>query len=1065
MIQNTLLFTTKFNVVPATPKFVLTDLSPYGTEGITLSNVKGVFKIEGPTGIIYNNTNFVAPDITGNISLVFNTVSLPLDTNGAIINGDYKITYTVQIAGGVQPGTYSFIDSSNYCYVAPTGKIKVTNSVRLATVTSSDLTTYAISGVNPTLTRTHTLYYPSALVLSPLAGSTAQLNLAYPNVYSGTYTGKLSTIASYVFTDGLIVDYLVSDVDESIVDGSTLCDIYCGLKNLTNDFIKAENEADFGKAGKLQDTLSTVGFLLELYDQALVCGKPDDATTWLNEVIKIAGITVGCGCDGDESVQIIPIGGGSGSTAVVVGDSSFGTQVAANTVGSTTTYTVRLTDAYKTLILGALQSQDLSVTAFRAAGIPEEARGVQVTTLTAGGATVSLTPATSKKVQIVVGSPTLTGSTVIQTVGTPIDGDSFIVDYRATAIPNGQNVTVFGIQLSDSEVSSGDVLVETWYAASTSTWYSKIISNSSGAISQDGLFYWQTGADYALNKAVLYGSNPSLIYRNILSAGSGTNAPSGTTSSNTYWQYVGNKSILSDGADNIVFDVTSGFPYIVSTLNTAIASSTMLVLESGGQIKQRDLSTFQLAGLKLNNNKILIGNGSNVAVEQTLSDFYLRSLPINGITGDNFGIINITPSGTISISPSVYTPTLKVIGTTTLSGNYTINAAGAAQVIQGDYFWIDYNATVTLAGNSLTIFGVSLSAAEALAGSLAIYAYWDSTNAIWVGRKIIYGSTVPPGTTNQTVRFSATNVLSADANVTSDGAGNKKISKSLVIGNSATPTNKSLIVSDSSTDTGNNNVIAGPAHTVSGSNNLVGGTTNTIGGSNNVVVGSGNNVTGSKSLVIGDTNIYPGSNGHIVGSNNNISSNTVMVFGSNNTGAPVDRGFVVGFGNFLNPVANSPIVFGFYGEAYTDTVIIQSSATPSTVGCNQKESVVQSADTTSASGIILINIGSNPYYAIKNNAAYSVEIKMTAVQFGGSAGTVGDTKTFTIKGAIKNIGGVTTVVGSQVISDVFNDAAASTWTAAFSNGGGTGRILTTVIGETNKSIRWTAAITTVKSGY
>lgn len=1061
MIQTTLLFSTKFNVVPTVPKFVLTDLTPYGAEGITLSNVKGVFKIEGPTGIIYNNTNFGAPDITGNVSLVFNTVSLPLDTNGAIINGDYRITYTVQIAGGVQPGTYTFADSSNYCYVAPTGRIQVTNSVRLATVTSSDLTTYAITGITPTLTRTHTLYYPSALVLSPLTGSTAQLNLAYPNVYTGTYTGKLSTTASYVFSDGLIVDYLITAVDESIVDGSTLCDIYCGLKNLTNSMISARDIGDFGKAGDLEEILSTVGFLLDLYDQAITCGKPDDATTWLNEIIKLAGITAGCGCDGDEPTQIIPIGGGgSSTTTVVAGDSSFGTQVSSSVVGSTTTYTVRLTDAYKALILSSLQSQDLSVAAFRTAGIPEEARGVQVTTLTAGGATISLTPATSKKVQIVIGNPTLTGSTVIQTVGTPIDGDSFIVDYRATAIPNGQTITIFGIQLSDNEISSGDVLVETWYAASTTTWYSKIISNTS-AVSQDGLFYWQSGPDYVLSKPVLYGSNPSLIYRNILAAGSGSNPPTGTTASNTYWQYVGNKSILSDGADNIIFDVTSGFPYIISTLNTAASSSTLLVLEGGGQIKQRDLSTFTLAGLTLNNNKILVGNGSNVAVEQNLSDAYLRTIPINGVTGGTYTIITMSTSGNFALSPSTNTPTVKVVGTTTLTANYIIDATGSVP-IQGDYFWVDYNANVTLGGNNISIFGVTLTASEALAGNLAVYAYWDSINSIWYGRKIIYGQNIPSGTINQTVRFSATNVLSADAGVTSDGSGNKRISKSLVVGNATTPTNKSLVVSDSSTETGTFNIVNGVNNTVSGANNDVAGNNNSVTGSNNKVAGAANIVTASTSVVSGSTNTVGGSNNQVSGALHVVSGTEINVSGYQNS-VSCNGSFVTGF---RNSATNASLVqitmFGATGLALNGNSFVEGAFT-AVVGRSQLERVMLAALSTSATPVLMLNNGQR--FALAVNATSSFEYKVSAIQSAGSAGTIGDTKSLTIKGLVKNIGGTISLVGAQVISDAFGDAGSSAWTVVATANTGAGSIDLTATGEANKTITWTAALITVKAGY
>lgn len=1061
MIQNTLLFSTKFNAAIIVPKFVLTDLSPYADEGITLSNVKGVFKIEGPTGIIYNNTNFGVPDITGNVSLIFNSVSIPLDTTGAIVTGSYKITYTIRVAGGTQPGDYSFVDTSYYCYVAPTGIIQVTNSVRLATVTSSDLTTYAVSGINPTLVRTHSLFYPSALVMSPVVGSAAQIHLAYPNVYTGTYTGKLSTIASYTFSDGLLVDYLITAVDESIVDGSTLCDIYCGLKSLTNEFLKSESVGDFGKSGKIQETLATVGFLLDLYDQAITCGKPDDATTWLNEIIKEANITPGCGCNGDEPTQIIPIGGGGdGGEVIVLGDSSFGTEVDANTVGITTTYTVRLTQAYKTLILGALQAQDLSVTAFRGAGIPEEARGIQVTPLTSGGATISLIPGVSKKVLVVIGGPTLSASTVIQTTGSAIDGDSFMVDYRAIATPNGNNVTIFGIQLTDSEVASGNTLVFAWYAASNSTWYAKLISNNN-ATPQEGLDYWKAGPDYVLNKAVLYGSNPSLIYKNILAAGSGSNPPTGTTSSNAYWQYVGNKSTLSDASDNIVFDVTTGKPFILPTLNTSTSSFEFLVLE-GQEIKIRDSNSIPIIGAPLPSGNILIGNASNVAAILPFNTDSLRglSLPISGVTGGTFTIITVNTSGTVHPTPNVSTPTIKVIGTTTLIGNYSISPGSSGANIAGDYFWFDYNANVTLAGNTLTIFGLSLTVSEALAGNLAVYSYWDGSS--WISRKIIYGQNLPTGTINQGVRFSATNILSADAGVSSDGAGNEKINVSLVVGNAPSPTQKGIVLSDNGTDTGLFNIINGPAHTVTGSNNNVSGSTNNVSGDNNNVAGGNNNVAGDFNISAGQTNAIPGNNNIVNGDSNSVSGDSNSVIGSGNSIA-CRLSQITGVSHLISdPSLQQIVMTGNKGTSINSSSIIDSTLTPG-FGLSQREFLVLTAQSTSATPVVAAN--NSAAIKLSTNSFNSFEYKIAAVQTAGSSGSVGDSKSFTLKGAIKNIGGTVSLVDTQVISDPFTDSAATTWTAAASADTPNGTINLSVTGQANKTIRWTAALTMIKAGY
>lgn len=1061
MIQNSLLFTTKFNVVPTVPKFVLTDTTNYASEGIALTDVVGVFKIEGPSGIIYNNTNFAAPDIYANVNLVFNTISLPLDTKGAILKGNYAITYTILVTGGVQAGTYIKTTVSYFCYEAPKGKIQVTNSVRLAKVTSKDLTPYNIGAIVPTITRSHKLYYPSALVLAPTTTSTDTITLSYPSVYTGTYTGEVVTTASYVFTDGLIVDYLVKAVDETIVDNSTLCDIYCGIKNLTNEMLAAKSTGDFGKAGQIEETLSLVSILYDLYDSAITCGKEDDATNWLNQIISLANITVGCGCTDDEPQLVIPEGGGgSGSgTSVVEGDSAFGTQVSSATVGSTTTYTVRLTQAYKDLILNALQSQDLSVAAFRAAGIPEEARGVNVVGMSAGGGSIALTPGTSKKVLVLTGAPNMSGSYTVSTSGPAIDGDSFVVDYRATARPNGNNVTIFGLSLSDAEISTGNCLVYTWYAASTSTWYSKLINNISGGASQEGLFFWKTGPDYAIYKPVLYGTNPSFIYTNIQSAGSGINPPTGTTASNTWWKFVGNKSALFDSSDNIVLDVTAGKPFIIPTLNSSSSVFEYLVLE-GQEIKRRAVSSILLAGMALNNGRILVGNGSNVAIEKVLDTTYLRSLVIGGVSGNAFIKQTVPTSGTVSIDPNVSGVPYVLNGTVTLIGNVTISGLSGNP---GDMLWIDYAANATLGGNSLTILGVSISATDALAGNFGIFGYFDSSSGVWVGKKVTYGITIPIGTANQTVRYNSSNVLVADPNVTQDASGNLVAALNVKAGTNHTGTGqKNLVGGSSNAVNGFNNVVVGSGNTVSSNNNQVSGSGNTVAGLGNMVAGSANNTSGSESLVIGSSNTVTDSDTIVVGLSNNVSG-AAKVIGSNNAGSGLAGNQITGDNHSLGAFgAVYVFMSGIFGKAVNSYTKIFSNGT-ATQGKHQEEKGILFGSTSSATPVILALDSASTLFNTQQNAVYNFECKVVGIQSAGGAGTIGDSHAFVIKGAIKNISGVLSLVGSQVVDGDFSDAAASTWTAVFSAGATSLNL--TVTGQASKTIQWTGSLTAVNAGY
>jgi len=1059
MIQDALQFSTKFNVVPTDPTFVFTDTTDYAAEGIALTDVKGVFKIEGPTGIIYENNSFASPDITANVSLGFSTVLIPLDTLDEILKGNYTITYSVQIAGATQPGTYSEVATVYYCYEAPEGDVEVTNNVRLAKVTSTDLTSYPISGINPTLVRTHTLWYPSSLSLSPTTSGLYQIILSYPNVYTGTYAGKISTVATYVFTDGLIVDYLITAVDETIVDNKTLCDIYCGVKNLTNEMLAAKATGDFGKATKIQETLSLVSILYMLYDDAVTCGKESDATYWLNQIIQLANITVGCGCSGDEPSQVIPEGGGGSSGDVdVLGDASFGTEVTSVTVGSTTTYTVRLTQTYKDLILSALQSQDLSVAAFRAAGIPEEARGVTVTSIGAGGVTISLTPGTSKKVLVLTGSSTLSAAVLVQTVGTPIDGDSFIVDYRATATANGQTVTIFGLSLSPSEIASGNCLIYTWYAASNTTWYSKLISNEAGSAVQEGIAFWVNGADYILNKTVLYGTNPSLIYKNILAAGSGVNAPSGTTASNTYWEYVGNKSALYDASNNTIFDVTSGQPFILSTLATDATPTDVLVLD-GQQIKKADATTFPLVGRPLATNSFLIGVGS-LAAEASFNSTTLRQYNIAGTPGFLFYKVALPTSGSTNIDPSIVTSTYVIEGTVTLIGNVSFVPNIPTSKV-GDSLWIDYKAAATLGGNTLTIIGVAISAADALVGNFGIYAYYDSALAIWVGRKISYGVSIPAGTTNQTVRYNASNVLEADPNVTQDTVGNLIALNSLRAGTGhAGAGTANVIVGVSNTVAGNQNSVSGSSNGVAGSSNSVSGVNNIVPGNNNSVVGNQNNVTGSSSNISGDNNIVSDSNVVVSGNNNN-ATGAAMVIGSNNAGSSNGGSVIIGIYNQLVSGVTGGFIFGLYGKLVNIYSRVFSNSNATTT--HQEETAIAFGVTTNNSVTAIGLDGATAGFQMQLETMAKIEATFVGIQSAGSAGSVGDSATLVYKGGFKNIGGTIVAVGTGAVSEVFADAAAAAWTV---NVQISASILVFVAtGETNKTIQWTVHIKSINSGY
>ena len=109
-------------------------------------------------------------------------------------------------------------------------------------------------------------------------------------------------------------------------------------------------------------------------------------------------------------------------------------------------------------------SSSTSVASLRAASIPQAASGTTINALPLSATTISLTPGTSKGYQIVTGTGVLTGNTIITGIGSPLDGDRFIVDYRAT-VSGSFSVTIFGIALTTTQKLEGNIIVIATYDA------------------------------------------------------------------------------------------------------------------------------------------------------------------------------------------------------------------------------------------------------------------------------------------------------------------------------------------------------------------------------------------------------------------------------------------------------------------------------------------------------------------------------------------------------------------------------------------------------------------------
>lgn len=1060
MLPGALIFTTKFDFQSSSVQtFDLNDITNYAGEGIALVNVKGNFKIEGPAGPIYENTNFGSPDIVGNVSLEFNTISIPNDVDGNPIIGTYTITYTVLIGGGTEPGTYTKINTYSYCsnYIAPTVALTLEANCDCATVTSTDVTTYAIAGVNPTITRTHKLFYPANLELTNLTGSGVIIQAVYPDVYTGTYTGKVTSTVVYTFPDNLIIQWTITGSDE-IQNDCTLsqCTIYCGMKKLTDLFYQYQSIANFAQAQVVFNQLMQIEILMTNWINARECGKPADAAIWIQKIMDIGNFDENCGCGNNttEPIQVIPFCGGSGggNTVVVAGDSNFGTAVTAATVGSTTTYTVRLTTTYKNLILNALQTQDLSIAAFRAAGIPSEGRGVSTVNIPNGGGTLNLTVGVSDGVQVLLGSGTMTSSyTIALPSGTFVDGDSFTIIYNATKTLGSNNITIFGIQLTAQESISGSTTVYGVYDVGTTTWYVSITGRTVTAASQTGLSFWINGSDYALNTAVLYNNNPTYTYVNIQSAGSGSNHPPTTPTSNTWWKYIGNKSALYDvsNPENIIIDTTSGTVHIVPT-PAASTNTIVLTREATGEIRERsDMQTTSLPS-----GDVWKGNVSNVAVATTFNESFSRtsniSIPISGTTDTNVA----SGGATITLVPGTSKEHQVFNATVTLAASYTITMSTPGSIVDGDHFWIVWKSICTTASNTVTIAGITLTQAEAFSGNVMVYAYYDLSAAVWKAYKI-FSSSVPIGTDTQTLRYNSSGTLIASSELTNDGT-DITVTNALNVGSrSNSAGTNSQVIGIANEASGNQSVSQGAGNVVTGENSFASGSSNTINnvsafttGVNNQVtadraqaMGSGNAVSGFAATALGAGNTATGTTSYVEGSVNISSGQSSHAEGSSSTAS----------GDFSHSGGNNAV-------AYLNSQMARTSGGFNNPGSAQKSDIYLYVSTTNATITEMFIDGSSIRAVIPTGKTWGLHGTIVGRQTGGTSGTAGDSTIETFDGVLKNVGGTVSLVNAITATQGDTDAGLSTTTVTVTADNVNKSLKIQVTGTANRNINWFAHV-------
>jgi hypothetical protein len=332
-------------VLDAAPNFIIEDVSPYVSEGIALADVVGIIKLTGPSGIIYENTDFDAPDIDANVSLSKSDIAIPVDSSGAALLGTYELTYTIRVGGSVQAGDYVVSKTVSFTFIIPTAVIAMTSNVWAARLDSKDNTTYTVDTIIPSLARTHTVMFEDNKKVANTVGSAALVSVSYPNFWTGRYTTDLSTIATYnLGSNWYVVATITGKETHDIVADLTACSVSCGIKNMNQRYRNAVKKGNDELVEELTLTLNRISLLLALFKLLQLCGDTDGATETLVMIKEEGEFTDDC-CSGDSPQQILPLAPDLASNYEVT--AGLGMVVTPSSGGGTTSFEVALQQALK----------------------------------------------------------------------------------------------------------------------------------------------------------------------------------------------------------------------------------------------------------------------------------------------------------------------------------------------------------------------------------------------------------------------------------------------------------------------------------------------------------------------------------------------------------------------------------------------------------------------------------------------------------------------------------------------------------------------------------------------
>jgi Head domain of trimeric autotransporter adhesin len=244
------------------------------------------------------------------------------------------------------------------------------------------------------------------------------------------------------------------------------------------------------------------------------------------------------------------------------------------------------------------------------------------------------------------------------------------------------------------------------------------------------------------------------------------------------------------------------------------------------------------------------------------------------------------------------------------------------------------------------------------------------------------------------------------------------------------------------------------SQSASGDNSFATGYDNTASGEQSFAAGNDNIASGIASFATGSSNNVSGIASFATGSSNNVSGSYSFVTGYDN-GALGARSFVAGSSNTALGLAS--FATGAESVATRSYQMSAAAGAFATTGDAQSTRLVLKGTTTNtATPLELLNNGNR--LIIAPGFIFACTIQIAGAKTDGS-----QVAHYVRKAAIKNIGGVTALVGavSTVGTDV-EDAAA--WDVTITADDTNNSLTITVIGTASDTIRWVATVDAIEIG-